>query len=370
MLPRVIHPSEMVIKKGSLIRLKFLKGKKAAILCGGESFRQNGFLEKLEGYLKASKLETVLIDGIKGDPTEKSVEEVAAKLREANVDWVIGAGGGAVMDTAKVAWALYEYPEKNIADFKKPFSIPPLKQKAKLCLIPTTAGTGSEVSNSAVVKVEGKKIPLLSADFVPEIAILDPTLLVALPPKVTAFTALDAFTHAVESYCSKLNNGLTDTYATSGAKLLVENLEKAIESPSDVAAREKLLYGSMLAGVAQGMTSVGGVHALSHAMASRIDLTHGHANGIFLVPMLKFNAEESPRVVEFLSAVGLSDLEGLEAWVSRVFQKSSLSRKWGEKSSDVNLGEAAEAALKDVCALTNPRKLTAEGLTSVLDATR
>ena len=370
MLPRIIHPNEMVIKKGSLIRLKFLLGKRAVVLCGGESIQKYGHLEKIESYLTASKIENSVVKGIVGDPSEKSVIEISDQLKEVNPDWVIGVGGGSVMDTAKLAWALYEHPKMSLSEFKNPFSIPKLRKKAKLCLIPTTAGTGSEVSNSAVVILEGNKIPILSSCFLPDIAILDPNLTISLPKKLTASTALDAFTHGVESYCSKLNNSLTSTYAISGAKLIFENLKEVIETPDNIHAREKLLYGSMLAGLAQGVTSVGGIHALSHSVASSIGLPHGHLNALFLVPMLKFNALESNRVLEFVKQLGLSDIDELEKWVSEIIDRCDLSNKWGDYSKPFNLDEIAQATLNDICARTNPRKLTVEGVKSILEATR
>ena len=158
MLPRIIYPREMVIKKGSLIRLKFLDGKKAFIICGGQSFEKSGYLEILEKHLAASKIEIVTVKRIIKDPTEDSINTIMTQLKDLNADWIIGVGGGAVMDTAKLIYALYENQNIPLSDFKAPHSVPELRKKAKLCLIPTTAGSGSEVSNSAVVTIDNKKI--------------------------------------------------------------------------------------------------------------------------------------------------------------------------------------------------------------------
>jgi len=369
LLSRVIQPSEIVIKKGSLIRLKFLDAKKVFIICGDESFEKYGHLEKVEKYLMASQISLVAVKKIIGDPTDDNVAKIANQLKASNADYVLGIGGGAVMDTAKLVWALYENQEASLSDFIQPHSIPESRNKSKLCLIPTTAGSGSEVSNSAIVTINGKKIPIISNYFVPDLAILDPNLTLSLSPKITAHTSIDAFTHGIESYCSSLNNALTNSYSLAGAKLIIENLEEVILYPDNVAAREKLLYGSMLTGLAQSLTSVGGVHALSHTVATKIKLPHGNLNAIFLIPMLKFNMQESPRIVEFIKQLGFSNIEKLEEWLSRIFVLTKMINQWGPYSKNINIDVISEATLKDICARTNPRKLTIEGVKSILEAT-
>ena len=368
MIPRVIQPNEIVIKKGALIRLKFLKGKKAFIICGGKSFEKNGYLEKLENYLISSGFELVFFKGVVGDPSEESINEILAKLRESNADWIIGVGGGGVMDSAKVAWALYENQGALLTDFIKPHSIPE-RSKTKICLIPTTAGSGSEVSNSAVITINGNKMPIISNYFIPEIVILDPNLTTSLPANITAYSAIDAFTHALESYCSNLNNELTNAYCIASGRLIIDNLETAISSPENIVAREKLLYGSMLSGLAQSVTSVGGIHALSHTVAKEIDLPHGNLNAIFLIPLLKFNMQESTRIKEFLNQLGLIEFEKFENWINKIFVKSNMIDKWGPYSKQLNLNEISEATLMDICARTNPRKLSSDAIKSILEAT-
>jgi len=368
-LPRVIFPREIVIKKGSLIRLKFLDGKKALIICGGQSLEKYGYLEKLENYIAASKIEIVAIKKVIKDPSEDSINLLMNELKNLNADWIIGVGGGAVMDAAKLIYALYENQNMQLSDFKKPHSVPELRKKAKLCLIPTTSGSGSEISNSAIVTVNNKKNPVISNHFVPDIAILDPNLTISLPPKITAHTSIDAFTHGIESYCSSLNNPLTNSYSVAGAKLIIENLEEVIASPSNIIAREKLMYGSMLTGLAQSMTSVGGVHAMSHSLASKVELSHGNLNAIFLIPILKFNMQESPRIEEFIQQIGLGEIERLEEWISRISINTEMVKKWGAYCKEINMNQASREILEDVCARTNPRKLTEEGIKNILEMT-
>ena len=290
MLSRIILPREIVIKKGSLIRIKFLTGKKVALLTGNESLKKNGYLDKIEKYLSASKIAFSVIEGISADPHEKEIFSISNKLLEIKPDWIVGVGGGSVMDMAKLSWAFYENPNMLLSEFKDPFIIPELRKKARLCLIPTTCGTGSEVSNSAILTANKKKIPIISTCFIPDIAILDPNLILNINKKVLASTAIDAFTHAIESYCSNISNSLTKAYSLEGGKLIFQNLKLALSDPQNIIAKENLLYGAMLSGLAQGITSVGGVHAISHNLASHSGLTHGHLNALFLIPILEFNS--------------------------------------------------------------------------------
>ena len=129
------------------------------------------------------------------------------------------------------------------------------------------------------------------------------------------------------------------------------------------------MYGSMLTGLAQSMTSVGGVHALSHSLASEIELSHGNLNAIFLIPMLKFNMQESPRIEEFIQQIGLGGIERLEEWISRISENTKMVKKWGAYGKEINVNEVSEATLEDISARTNPRKLTVEGVKSILEMT-
>ena len=369
MLPRIFQPNEIVIKKGSLIRLKFIKGEKITIICGGESFKNNGYLKKVEKYLGTSEIQLSLIEGVVGEPTEKSVNAIADKLKKSDADWIIGIGGGAVMDTAKISRWLYENQKVMLSDFYSHQSVSEFKQKSKLCLIPTTAGSGAEVSNSSIVIIDGKKTPFVSSSLVPNLVILDAVLTTSLPSKITAYTALDALTHGIESYCSTLSNNLTDSLAISGSALIINNLEHVLSNPSDVDGREKLLYGAMLNGMAQSVTSVGGVHAISHTMASQSELSHGHLNSIVLVPVLRFNMKESDRIVDILNRLGFDGIEDFEGFVLRVFLESGISNKWNLTSKEIDLAQVSEEILTDVCARTNPRQLTLDGIRSILEST-
>jgi alcohol dehydrogenase class IV len=377
MLPRLFQPKELVCKRGSLIRLQFLKGQRAALIIGKESLAQSGNLKKIETFLSRAKLETRLIDGISGDPTGTIIEDTVAKLTDFQPDWIIAAGGGAVMDCAKLARSLYENPHLSIKDISKPFATPAAGTKAGLVLIPTTSGSGSECSHVAVVKDDdsGQKIPIVSDAFIPDLAILDATLTIHLSPEVTAYTAMDALTHAIESYCSKSNNSMTDAYALMAGRMIKAHLSVAIKEPRNIVARENLQYAARLTGVAQNLTSVGAIHAIAHAIGSKTGLPHGYANAIFLPPVLSFNAQSSPRPLEFAKHAGFRDLEELLAWVKEIMISANLSQNWlapatKTGSQDVSNEEIAELAMKDVCMRTNPAKIEMQDMINIIAETR
>lgn len=315
LLPRLFQPGEMVVKRGSLIRLQYLQGERnrAVLITGKESLKRTGTLTKIEAFLKKAKMDVTLIDGVSGDPTIQVVEEITERLWDLEPDWIIAVGGGAVMDCAKLARVLYENPSLTIHGMIKPFTPTCLDKHCKLALVPTTSGSGSEMSHAAVVTdtEAGKKIPIVNEAFLPELVIQDATLTVHMSPELTAYTALDAFTHAVEAYCSRTANLMTNAYCVTAGRMIANNLVTAIAEPRNIDARENLLYASMFAGIAQNLASVGGVHALAHALGVQTGIPHGHANAIFLPKVLTFNSQRSSRPAQFSDETGFGELENL-----------------------------------------------------------
>ena len=380
-IPRLLQPREVSIKPHSLVRLRFLGGKSAAIICGEDSLRKSGGLEKIETYLQSAKMKATVIDGIADGTAEHRLQDVAESLREHGPDWIIACGGGSVLDTAKLAWSLYEHPGLKILDLIRPFSVPGLRSKARFIAIPTTSGTGSEASIVATTNIRTttedgtaeRKVPIVSDEFLPDLVILDPSLTLQLPAELTAYTAQDAFTHAVESYCSTIHNSLSDGYATQAARMIVEHLPIAISEPDDLRAREMLQYAAMLAGTAQNMTSVGASHALAHAIGVEGRLAHGVANAIFLPSVLRYNAQTSPRPLQFANLVGFHTVDELADWVSTTTESAGVPTRWSQAlNTDLTVDpeRIVGLALGDVCLRTNPRRLAAPELMTILDNTR
>ena len=374
-LPRLLQPREIAIKKGSLINLRFIEGRSAVLLSGVSSQDTSGGTAKIESYLKTASLDVERVNGISGDPTSASVRKVAEKLLDVAPDWIIACGGGSVLDCAKLAWAMYEHPGLEFTEYATPYTLPQLRSKARFIAIPTTGGSGSEASVAAVVTDESqmRRIPVVSEEFIPDLVILDPALTTSVSPGITVYTAIDAFTHAVESYCSTMNNQLTNSYAVMAGRMIVEHLQTAVSEPENLDAREHLQYAAMYGGIAQNMTSVGAAHALSHALGATMKIPHGLANTIVLPSVLRLNDETSPRPAMFADEIGLSTLDQLLEWLSQVSESAQLSLNWGQglkPDMSIEPGRVAEIALKDVCLRTNPRKLVLENLLAILEKTK
>lgn len=213
---RFTLPRDIYAGYGAIEKLAVLKGHKRAFICtGGHSMRRGGFLQKAEKVLKDNGMETRIMEGIAPDPSIEAVREGAKAMSEFQPDVIVAIGGGSPIDAAKAMWVFYEHPELSFDDVKKPFSLPPLRQKAIFVAIPSTSGTATEVTSFSVITDyhTGIKYPLADFNLTPDLAILDLDIPLTMPPKLTAHTGMDALTHATEAYVSTCANGFTDPLA-------------------------------------------------------------------------------------------------------------------------------------------------------------
>lgn len=214
-MARFTLPRDIYHGKGCLEELKNLKGKKAVLVVGGGSMKRQGFLDKAVNYLKEGGMKVELIEGVEPDPSVETVMRGAKVMQEFQPDWIVSMGGGSPIDAAKAMWAFYEYPETKFEDLIVPFGFPELRQKARFAAIPTTSGTATEVTAFSVITdyAKGIKYPLADFNITPDVAIVDPELVEALPAKQVAYTGMDALTHAIEAYVSTLHCAFTDPLA-------------------------------------------------------------------------------------------------------------------------------------------------------------
>ena len=206
-MARFTLPRDIYHGKGCLEELKNLKGKKAFLVVGGGSMKRQGFLDKAVHYLKDGGMEVEVFEGVEPDPSVETVMRGAEAMRKFEPDWIVSMGGGSPIDAAKAMWAFYEYPETTFEDLITPFSFPELRQKARFAAIPSTSGTATEVTAFSVITnyQTGVKYPLADFNITPDVAIVDPDLVMGLPVKQVAYTGMDALTHAIEAYVSTLN---------------------------------------------------------------------------------------------------------------------------------------------------------------------
>ena len=294
-MARFTLPRDLYHGKGALEELKNLKGNKAIVVVGGGSMKRFGFLDRVIDYLKEAGLEVKLFEGVEPDPSVDTVMKGAEMMREFGPDWIVAIGGGSPIDAAKAMWAFYEYPDTTFEDLCIPFNFPTLRTKARFCAIPSTSGTATEVTAFSVITDynKGIKYPLADFNITPDVAIVDPDLAETMPAKLTAFTGMDAMTHAIEAYVSTLHCDYTDPLALHAIKMIHNDLIDSYNG--DMAARDRMHNAQCLAGMAFSNALLGIVHSMAHktgAAYSGGHIVHGCANAMYLPKVIKFNAKE------------------------------------------------------------------------------
>lgn len=314
----------------------------------------------LEGALASLGARAALVDdGVVPDADVRHVDELAGRARELHVDALLAVGGGSVMDTAKGVGAVLA-TGKRVAELEGMATVrAPL---VPLVCVPTTAGTGSEATQFAVIKdhTAGKKRVLMDGALLPACAFLDPDLLVGLPRAVTAATGVDAITHALEAVASRLHNPIASALATAALRLLLGDdgaLARSLERPGDVEARGACLVAANLAGQAISSAMLGACHAFGHALGAKKGVPHGIANGVVLGSVLRANlAQARPHYEHAARGLGLGDAEALLGMVEHtVHDVAGLPRTLGALGvTDADLEDLVRLTLDDADLGTNP----------------
>jgi len=301
-------PEKVYFKYGCLgVALKDLKtlNKKKAFIVTDKVLYDLGYVDKVTNLLKEYGVDFKIFYDVKPDPTLEIAIEGAKQMEVYQPDTIIALGGGSPIDAAKIMWLLYEHPEENFQDLamrfmdirKRIYSFPKMGQKAKLVAIPTSAGTGSEVTPFAVI-TEGKtgaKHPLADYELTPNIAIIDAELHMNMPKSLTAASGIDALTHAIESYVSIVATDYTNGLALEAIKAIFDYLPLAYtEGTTNILAREKMANASTMAGMAFANGFLGICHSLAHKLGAQHHVPHGVANGILINETIRFNAVDIP----------------------------------------------------------------------------
>ena len=380
-LPRDIYHGE-----GALEELKNLKGKKAIVVVGGGAMKRQGFLAKVEDYLKEAGMEVALFEGVEPDPSVETVMKGAKAMQEFEPDWIVAMGGGSPIDAAKAMWAFYEYPEITFEDLITPFSFPELRQKAKFAAIPSTSGTATEVTAFSVITdyAKGIKYPLADFNITPDVAIVDPALVAELPVKQVAYTGMDALTHAIEAYVSTLNCPFTDPLALQAIEMVLDYLPASYKC--DMVAREQMHYAQCLAGMAFSNALLGIVHSMAHktgAAFSTGHIPHGCANAIYLPYVIKYNAKDpvaAKRYAEIARRMGLPgtsekalinslcakiDAFNVELNIPKTLKDFGID----EAEFKEKIAKISELAVGDACTGSNPRPIDPAAMEKLFNCT-
>lgn len=387
-------PPKIYHKPGCLpLALSELKGKKRAFIVTDEALFNLGYVDKVSCVLDSMNIDFEVFFEVEPDPTMAMVNKGLARMNAFNPDVIIGLGGGSPMDAAKIMWLLYEHPEVKFEGLalrfmdieKRIYSFPEMGTKAIMTAIPTTSGTGSEITPFAVVTDEktGMKYPIADYALTPNIAIIDSQLVESMPKGLTAASGIDAVTHSLEAFASVMSTDYTNGIALESLRILFKYLPAAYNNGlEDKRARERVHNASAMAGMAFSNAFLGICHSLAHKLGAAFHLPHGVANGILIDHVIAFNATDVPvkqgifpqyeyptakaryaRIADYLGLGGKNDDEKVKKLIDAINDlKKQLDipatiKDFGVKEADflARVDSLAEEAFDDQCTGANPR---------------
>lgn len=359
---------------GSLIDELTLNNGKRPIIVTDKGVRNAGILDKITFLLEQNKTEYIVYDGVEPNPKDVNVEEGARIAREFGADSIIAIGGGSPIDCAKSVGVLLGHEGDKIKKFEgKTAATKPLPL---LITIPTTSGTGSELTFSSVITdtQNNYKMTVKSQYTAAKVAICDPELTLSLPPHITASTGMDALTHAIEAYTATCSEPISDAMALYATELIYNNLLTAFNDGGNLEARSGMLLGSMLAGIAFSHSDVASVHCIAESLGGVYDLPHGVCNSIFLPHVMEYNMEYCvERYARLAKAMGLSfenEREGAVKAVEAVKKLAvdvKLSLFSSLKVDTKDFERIAEMSVKNISTESNPRPMTKEDYLKVIE---
>lgn len=390
-------PEKVYIKRGclpvALEELKNVMNKKRVFIVTDSFLYKNGYTKVITNKLNEMGIEHATFFDVQPDPTLASAKEGAKILTDFNPDCIIAVGGGSAMDAAKIMWVLYEHPEVEFLDMamrfmdirKRVYTFPKMGEKAYFIAVPTSAGTGSEVTPFAVITDEttGIKYPLADYELLPKMAIVDANMMMNAPKGLTSASGIDAVTHCLEAYASMMATPYTDALAKEALGKIFKYLPRAYENgANDPEAREEMANAATMAGMAFANAFLGVCHSMAHKLGAFHHIAHGIANALLIDEVLRYNSQEAPvkmgtfpqygypntlrRYAEIAESVGITgnnDEEKLENLIKKIDElKETIGikptiRDYGvdEKDFLATLDEMTEDAFDDQCTGTNPR---------------
>ena len=386
-------PPKVYFKRGALdLALKVLKGKKRAFIVTDTFLFNSGAVDKITKVLHEIDVEYQIFFDVKPDPTLSTINQAMAQLRPFQPDLIIALGGGSPMDAAKIMWLMYEQPDINFEDLsmrfmdirKRIYQIDDLGQKATMVCIPTTSGTGSEVTPFSIITDDKTHVKYAIADYAltPNIAIIDPNFVDGMPKGLTAASGIDALVHAIEAYVSCMATNFTNSNALEATKLIFRYLERSYKNgATDPLAREKMHYAATIAGMSFANSFLGLCHSMAHKLGAMYNVPHGVANALLIRQIIKFNSTDAPKkqaifpqykypnaktkygqIADELGLGGKNDDEKVELLIKAVdelMDKIELPKSIKQFGIDKkkfmdNLDELVELAFDDQCTGANP----------------
>ena len=386
-------PEKIYFEAGSIEYLQKMPDITKAFIVTDESMVKFGYVDKILEQLRKRRdyVHSEIFSAVEPDPSFDTIKNGVAAMNAFKPDVIIALGGGSAIDAAKGMWLFYEQPDADVEGLKlkfmdirkRTYKFPKLGQKSKMVAIPTTSGTGSEVTSFAVItdKKKNIKYPLADYELTPDVAIIDPNLVLTLPKRLTADTGMDVLTHAIEAYVSVMASDYTDGLSEKAVELVFEYLPKAYENGSDKLAREKMHNASCIAGMSFTNAFLGINHSIAHKLGGEFHIPHGRANAVILPYVIAYNATMPSKFVSFpkyehfiadqkyaklAKILGLKAKDSKEGVASLVKAVQDLMAKLempttlkecgvDEKEFLAKVDELADRAFEDQCTTVNPR---------------
>ncbi len=359
---------------GSLENLKTVEGRKAVIVTGSGSMKKFGFLDKTVSLLKEAGIDSAVFEGVEADPSVETVLRGVEFFNRENPDLIIGLGGCSAIDAAKAMWVFYEYPEATFEEIIKPFTIKPLRNKARFVAIPSTSGTGTEATCATIITdtSKGIKYPIVSYELTPDIAIVDGELAKSMPPNVTADTGMDALSHDVEAFVAALASPYTDALALDSVRLVFENLPRAYADGNNLEARQAMHDASNMGGMAFSNAILGIVHSIAHQIGGMFGVPHGRANAILMPNVIRFNSRDTDKYQLLAQVLGKKTVKDFALEIERLRQSVGIEDSFKSYGIDPKVWEEKldtmiQNAMDDPCTGTNPRQPTAEEMKTIFE---
>ncbi|MEA3336863.1 MAG: iron-containing alcohol dehydrogenase [Chloroflexota bacterium] len=313
---------KVVFGQDALEHLEELEGQRAFFVTDPNIARL-GFIEKVQQYLARANIESEVFSDVEPEPSVKTIRRCALQMSDYQPDWIIGLGGGSCMDAAKAAWLLYERPDADLETIN-PIETYGLRQKARLLAIPTTSGTGSEATWFTILTDHslGMKLSLGTQEVLPDLAIVDPSLVMGLPASITADTGIDVLAHAIEGYTATMRNDFSDGLCLKAAQLVFRYLPWAYADGSDAEARERMHNAATIAGLGFGNAMAGLAHAMGHSLGAVFHVPHGRAVGLFLPYVIEFTVSNGETryadIARFLDLPAADEAQGAASLVAAI----------------------------------------------------
>ena len=386
-------PEKIYFEAGSIAYLEKMPEITKAFIVTDESMVKLGYVDKILYHLRKRNdyVHSEIFSDVESDPSFATIKRGVAAMNSFQPDVIIALGGGSAIDAAKGMWLFYEYPDADVEGMKlkfmdirkRTYKFPKLGIKAKMVAIPTTSGTGSEVTSFAVIsdKEKNMKYPLADYELTPDVSIIDPDLVMSLPKSITADTGMDVLTHAIEAYVSNMASDYTDGLSEKAAELVFNYLKEAYEHGDNKTAREKMHNASCIAGMSFTNAFLGLNHSIAHKLGGEFHIAHGRANAILLPYVIKYNSQKPTKFVSFpkyeyfiadekyanlarkLGLNASTTEEGVNSLIKSIQKlnaelnepKSIQEAGIDEKEFLAKVDELADKAFSDQCTTANPR---------------